>query len=211
MAYTPIGWQTGDTITAEKMNKMDNGWGVFSTQLFNGSVTVDSGGDAETTINPAAFSATTDAIITVNGTTYNCVGFDDNGYWTFGSPYDAPSEYPFSFYRSGDTVYFMAKVTGSYTLDFIAVGYEVGTSFETVVKMIASSLLPLKIVIGSTTWQEVYDAMSAGRIAFVGSGTAMEFVSRLTEYSIFCIAASGSNVVQTTYYASDANSPFFPD
>ena len=25
MAYTPTNWQTGDTITAEKLNKLENG------------------------------------------------------------------------------------------------------------------------------------------------------------------------------------------
>lgn len=33
MSYTPINWQTGDTITAEKLNKMDNGWLVFVVNL----------------------------------------------------------------------------------------------------------------------------------------------------------------------------------
>ena len=39
MTYTPINWQAGDTITADKLNKMDNGWGVESTQLFSETVT----------------------------------------------------------------------------------------------------------------------------------------------------------------------------
>ena len=43
MSYTPINWQTGDIITAEKMNKMDNGWSVESSsqQLFSETVTTE--------------------------------------------------------------------------------------------------------------------------------------------------------------------------
>lgn len=40
MIYTPINWQNGDTITAEKMNKMDNGWGIGEVELFSETVTL---------------------------------------------------------------------------------------------------------------------------------------------------------------------------
>lgn len=209
MAYTPINWQTGDTITADKLNRCDNGWSVSSTQLFSGSTTIDNDGDAvETTINPASFSSATSAAITVNGTTYNCVGFDDGGYWTFGAHFGDFSTYPFSFYREGDAVYFTAKLAGSYTLGFIAMAYEVGTSFEAAVRKVADSLLPLEVRIGSTTWQEVSDAMSAGRTAYVTNGGTVEYVTHIEEYSVVTITAT-SAVAMHTFNANDANSPLY--
>lgn len=39
MAYTPINWKTGDTITADGLNAMDNGWGVQLVELFSETVT----------------------------------------------------------------------------------------------------------------------------------------------------------------------------
>lgn len=75
MAYTPINWQTGDTITAEKMNKMDNGWSVTTerTTLFDSSVEFvasDISVNADTEL-PVLISGD-QIFVTYDGTSYEC-------------------------------------------------------------------------------------------------------------------------------------------
>lgn len=52
MSYTPTQWATGDTVTAEKLNKMENGIAAATKLVINypyasittvGSVTIDTG------------------------------------------------------------------------------------------------------------------------------------------------------------------------
>lgn len=48
MAYTPTEWATGDIITAEKLNKMENGIAVAGLQLYgpykaSGTATIEAG------------------------------------------------------------------------------------------------------------------------------------------------------------------------
>ena len=100
MAYTPINWQTGDTITAEKMNKMDNGWSMEETQLFSESVTTV----AEEWGNDATFSydqfINSDVItVTFNGTDYECNRLDFGDYIGYGGMTETDpdfSQYPFA-------------------------------------------------------------------------------------------------------------------
>lgn len=39
MAYTPINWQTGDIITAEKLNEMDNDTSTIPMECISGTTT----------------------------------------------------------------------------------------------------------------------------------------------------------------------------
>lgn len=39
MTYTPINWQTGDTITAEKLNEMDNDTTTIPMECISGTTT----------------------------------------------------------------------------------------------------------------------------------------------------------------------------
>lgn len=124
MAYTPINWQTGDTITAEKMNKMDNGWSVTtSTQtLFDDSVTTVSSGnvnqmDLGMSANPPA-----SLIVTFNGTEYTCPAIDKTAqYGSFfygGFSDNGPdfTEFPFALNVGSIVWRLYTETAGTYTL-----------------------------------------------------------------------------------------------
>lgn len=88
MSYTPINWQTGDTITAEKLNKMDNGWSVESTQPFSETVTTE----RESQYAPYATGVFAHSqlinsgtiTVTFNSVSYICNRIDYAGYIYYG-------------------------------------------------------------------------------------------------------------------------------
>ena len=135
MAYTPINWQTGDTITAEKLNRCDNGWGASTTtnELYSGSMTVSAGGDGGAVIQAAIaeqLSNASQAVITIDGTSYTCDGFDDGGFWTFGAPYN-----DYSVIRAGIIQDILAKnswnlETGEFNLTNARINITSATAYD---------------------------------------------------------------------------------
>lgn len=216
MAYTPIGWQTGDTITAELMNKMDNGWSVetTSTTPFDGSVTTTGEGGyfAALTLTEELSTTVGDtAIITFNGTSYTCTCLDV-GCPAYGAPVGDFSTYPFNLFHDG--VWIIAtESAGTYTLKIEAVSetVEVSDDFATASQTAVADVLPLNIEFGTTTWQEVYDAMETGQIVFVYKNGRTEPViyANSSGYSIICLSYSSGNLTTSTYcaYPSSADSP----
>lgn len=138
MSYTPINWQTGQTITAEKLNKMDNGWGVQNTQLFSETVTTveeEMGNSAELTYSTQIIA---DSITVVfNGTSYTCPkieAFDSIFYGGFSESGPNFSVYPFAIQSSqnaGNVLY--TETAGTYAVSAYSVGVEVSANFETAV------------------------------------------------------------------------------
>ena len=133
MAYTPINWQTGDTITAEKMNKMDNGWGTQLTQLFSESVTTaDDGG---MNVGTLVYSDTIDAdsiVVTFNGTDYTCSRIDAFGHYYYGGfSQSGPdfSEYPFAIESSTSRNNIYTQTAGTYTVAVSTSGIVVSDDF----------------------------------------------------------------------------------
>jgi hypothetical protein len=170
MAYTPINWQTGDTITAEKLNRCDNGWGASTTtnELYSGSMTVSAGGDGGAVIQAAIaeqLSNASQAVITIDGTSYTCDGFDDGGFWTFGAPYNDYSEYPFSVYVDGLMTYFTNQNGGTYSIKITLsnVTIDISPDFAEAVSAVIGGAF-YSFVIGTTTWSQVVDAMAAGKL-----------------------------------------------
>ena len=75
MAYTPINWQTGDTITAAKLNRCDNGWGYESTEILSETVTTAdtySGGYGVGELAYSQFINSPTIVVTFDGTDYTC-------------------------------------------------------------------------------------------------------------------------------------------
>ena len=132
MSYTPINWQTGDTITAEKMNKMDNGWSVTTsmTTLFEESGTSSSRGEAILTYSEIISADV--LYVTFNGTDYTCPVTEANEVYYYGafdgSNYDWTT-YPF-FLRSRDTGNMLVLSEGSeqYTIKVAVQSETVETS-----------------------------------------------------------------------------------
>ena len=119
MAYTPINWQTGDTITAAKLNRCDNGWAAERTQLFSETVTtVDDGSGmyvATLAYSGDIYAAT--IIVTYDSTEYTCPSI---GLGEYGAPYSGSgcdfSEFPFNLYTSGGHTTFTTKTAGTHTI-----------------------------------------------------------------------------------------------
>jgi len=137
MAYTPINWQTGDTITADKLNKMDNGWGFESTQLFSETVTtVESSGMNRAEL---AYSGTIDfntITVVFNGTEYACPRIDAFGEYFYGGfTEQGPvfTEYPFAIESNGGANAVYTETAGTYTVAVAAPSVVTSSDFSTAV------------------------------------------------------------------------------
>lgn len=138
MAYTPINWQTGDTISADKLNKMDNGWGVESTQLFSETVTtVDTGQGFSS--GAIAYSSVIDAAsitVTFDGTDYDCSRIDAFGDYFYGgfskSGLDF-STYPFAIESigGGGENAIKTEAAGTYTITAVVSTLQTSADFDT--------------------------------------------------------------------------------
>lgn len=169
MSYTPIGWQTGDTITAEKMNKMDNGWGVAttSTQLFSETVTTeDQDGMIVGALNYATQITADSIIVTFDGTDYmvsKTEPFEDmTSYGTDSQSGPDFTTYPFYILSSEESNLIYTEAEGSYTVVASVPSTTVSISENFQKATIAGAIF--NIILGTTTFQEVLDAMKAGKI-----------------------------------------------
>lgn len=161
MAYTPINWQTGDTITAEKMNKMDNGWSIESSAqtLCNETITTHLDGSDNVAQLTVSDTIVADVItVTYDSDVYTC----NNDGGMYGAPYDDYSEYPFTFYDDG---FIICETSGTHTVKVEAVvtAVEASQSFSSAVVSVSPVL---QIIINKTTWQQVHDAMASGKLAY---------------------------------------------
>ena len=166
MAYTPINWQTGDVITAEKLNKMDNGWSVESTQLFSETVTTVDTGDGYATGQLAYVfqqEPPAEVVVTFDGTDYVCERDMDFGY----GGYDGFSTYPFYIaYRTNRTDIY-TEAAGTYTVTLATSETEVSANFRSAVDVcVSGSTLPMKCIPNVTTYDEMQAASAAERLLY---------------------------------------------
>ena len=176
MAYTPINWQNGDTITAEKMNKMDNGWGVQNTQLFSETVTtVDTELDTRADLTYSLPITTSVLIVVFNGTSYTCPKIEVYGlsfYGGFDANIGAPDFTTFPFFIMSDPTGVNTLVTetaGTYTVAASGEGIAVSDNFNTAVNQcvnIDTSTLPMLCVSGTTKKTEMGEAVTNGRMLY---------------------------------------------
>lgn len=170
MAYTPIGWQTGDTITAEKMNKMDNGWSYSSTstEICDESVTTADDGHGIFAGQLSVSSVTADTIVvTYDGNEYTC----DNNDGSYGANFDEStgqfdwSTYPFVVYDDG---YVTTQTSGLHTFVIVAEGtptIETSKEFRSAVgSFVDTSTMPMLCVSGTTTRADMFSAMASGKL-----------------------------------------------
>lgn len=166
MSYTPIGWQTGDTITAEKMNKMDNGWSVSSTQLFSEGVTTTGSGVYRATL---AYVATAEPpqtlIINFDGTDYTCQNQGDYMYGSTAEDFSDGIPFAIAFGEGATTLY--TETAGTHTISAGAVSVETSNDFSVAVNnCVDSSMIPLLCVDGVTTYDEAQTASNNGRMLY---------------------------------------------
>lgn len=192
MSYTPINWQTGDVITAEKLNKMDNGWAITSAQLFSETVTTISDG-SEGAYGTLTYTALIDAptiTVTFNGSDYVCKrrnkAIGDVGYYGAKTSKDGTdfSEYPFYISTSDGDNSIATETAGTYTVAVSVSTVETSTNFANAVKNVAGTA-PLLCVSGTTTYDEMSAAISDGRLLFFQK-------SKLGGTSTYIITALGT-------------------
>lgn len=171
MAYTPINWQTGDTITAEKMNKMDNGWSVDSTQLFSETVTTtDQGGMNGGALSYSTLIDSASIVVTFNGTDYTCTRIEFYGAYYYGGFTEQGPEfsvYPFALESSPQGNVLYTQSAGNYTVSATGNSVEISENFSNVVNQcVDTSTLPMLCVSGETTESEIFTALSAKRLLY---------------------------------------------
>ena len=154
MSYTPINWQTGDTITAEKMNKMDNGWGVGTIQLFSETVTTRDSGQGFATSN-LSFTASDQPpemlTVTFNGVDYQLqrIEIDDGvfGYGEVGQSGPDFTNYPFFLMiMLSDWAVLYTATAGTYTISATGSGIASSDNFKLAVMSTLDSPLPMLCV-----------------------------------------------------------------
>ena len=216
MAYTPINWQTGDTITADKLNRCDNGWSVTSgiTTLCDETVTTqDDDGDNVAYLSTSETITAETIDVTFAGTKYTCA---KSGEVYGGAGFDF-SVYPFMLYDDG-TIY--TETAGTYTgkVEVVESAVDTSAQFIAAVTNAVSSSMPLFLMVeGETTWQEVHDAFGSGKIVCVIhhelEGDQIRFVTRTdisnNSYNVIALSASDSSALITRYSASSANGTLY--
>ena len=211
MAYTPINWQTGDTITADKMNKMDNGWGVADAQLFSDTVTMtDSGGYYYAELSYSGLIDADSLTVTFDGTEYVCPKTSNYGINFYGAPNSDYSVYPFGISSSTEGNYVDSQTDGTHSVAAVAAVIEAGEEFK---KAVAKADPSFQIVLGQTTWEEAEMAIKLGREVYVlpysGERVSISYVGtkmdgEITDH-IACGArfdTSSQEMVTVFYHAS---------
>ena len=175
MAYTPINWQTGDTITAAKLNRCDNGWAVESSSqtYFTETVTtVDEDGTAWGDFSYSTYIVAETTTVTFDGTDYVCTRQDDNATSVYGGYSEGAfdfTDYPFAFFSEQGANYIATSTGGTHTVSVAGTSSSIETSpaFETAVSSVVdTSTMPMLCVSGVTTWADMARAYDAGRILF---------------------------------------------
>ena len=225
MSYTPINWQTGDTITAEKMNKMDNGWGVSSAQLFNETVTttVDEDGFFSGFLAYHNFISADVIQVTFNGTAYTCEKSEPStGVCVYGGvEATGPdfTKYPFALLSNESGINMIyTETAGTYAISAFSLTIETSDIFALAAKSASQEVFIATVNV--TTWQEIYDAFNSGKIVNLLRITATPLGNReaysapvLTatydgsSYNVSVVYIDNGNLVITSFTADSADSP----
>lgn len=187
MSYTPINWQTGDIITADKLNRCDNGWSVITSQLFSETVTtaVGQGGMIGGQLAYSGMLDMPSLVVTFNGTDYECQRIDAMGAYFYGGfSQSGPdfSEYPFAIQGGGISNFIFTETDGTYAVAAGTKFVEVSDDFGMAVgACVDTSTMPLLCVDGVTTFAEMRDASNDGRMLYFKNGLATWFISGFSE------------------------------
>ena len=210
MSYTPINWQNGDTITAEKMNKMDNGWGVSSVQLFSETITTTAGqygNSAQLSYSGGADLA--QMTVTYDGDSYVCDCNTSGSVAAWGAPDPSDfSQYPFVLLFNNGSWMAYTSTAGTHTIAASQGAIEVSDSFVSATAIASPILIAEPNV---TTWQEISDALDSNKIVvifdssqcFYVSGVGHDDFDRSTVYSMI---AGGTGVGLQVWSASSDDS-----
>lgn len=173
MTYTPINWQTGDTITAEKMNKMDNGWGFENTQLFSETVTTVAGQYGnEGQLTYSSLVSSSELPVTFDGVDYQCPLIDVNGYNGYGGVtsewnYDF-SVFPFALVSSSVNGNILGtENAGTHTIAVAAQNIVTSSDFDAAVNSCIPAAPVIECIENETTMNDI-----SGKLAFFKRGSS---------------------------------------
>ena len=222
MSYTPINWQTGDTITAEKLNKMDPGWGVNKTQILSETVTVEWDSEYNYGYADLAYSGVINSptlTIIYDNIQYECSAVNDGdskiygAQWNDETGYDF-STYPFSLFCGRDMSNGLSTSTnGSHSITVMDNSIEVSDAFSSACnKCVDTSMMPFLCVAGVTTYDEMAAARDRGSLLYFYNDGVCHFIFYFsnsvsaTAVSAFPAGSSetygfNSDMIFTVYYA----------
>lgn len=204
MTYTPINWQTGDTITADKLNRCDNGWAVESLQLFSETVTTADTGQGYATGQLAYVfqeEPPAEAVVTFDGTDYECERDSQYGY---GGRSDF-STYPFYISPTTSRTKIDTETAGTHTVALGAQAVEVSAAFgEAVSSCIELPFIPyLPVAVFDSFTDKTYDEIFG---SFVGGSLCV-----VTGYGpVLQMWDDGSRCYMATGGTSPKNGKFDP-
>ena len=195
MAYTPINWQTGDTITADKLNCCDNGWGVSSSQLFSETVTTaDQGGLNQ---GELAYSFNIDAAtitVTFDGTDYTCSRVDAFGSHYYGGFTESGPDftyYPFVLLSRNGNNSIYTETAGSYMIAAEAAIIEKSDNFSKAVGYWNESM-QLFSEIGTTVEEDGFNNLALTYSNLIDSDTIIVTFDDINYTCVNLEATSGA-------------------
>lgn len=240
MAYTPINWQTGDTITAAKLNRCDNGWGYESTQLLSETVTTaDTYGEGYGVgeLSYSQFINSPTIVVTFDGVDYTCPNTAPSFLAEVSSTYGAPSleaggydfsDYPFAIGSNYDPNFgtfnnIYTETIGTHTVTVAGSAIVTSADFDTaaqtaVAPSIAAIPTPYLVTVGTTTLQEVFDAIGSGKIPIIVHNDGIANNPRYIEVIIYArkynrtvssLTIENGAVVVKSYTANSASGPIY--
>ena len=209
MAYTPINWATGDTITADKLNRCDNGWGVGGgsrTLILEETVTTEGAGPALAALAYSSEITVPAIVVTLNGTEYECAydaeifGYGDRYFQTYPFVIDQYNGYPELATPEAGTYSLKVETAAAQTIE-VSQGFVNAVAFHATV--------------GTTTFQEIDDALAAGRLVVVSDsgsfGSACQLVCSADKTSVplhvNAVNVTSNGVSANSYLAASASSP----
>lgn len=192
MSYTPINWQAGDTITAEKLNKMDPGLGTSAAQLFSETVTTESSEYGnEVILAYSEFIEAPSILVSFDGTDYECerIATEGDGVYCYGGfSSEGPdfTDYPFLIlsndFHNTNIVY--TDTAGTHTVSVTANTIETSDDFTNAVKKIVNpmmSMMPMLCINGVTTYDEMVAARDSGSLLYFYRNSVCHFITYFYE------------------------------
>lgn len=168
MAYTKTTWNTGDVITAEKLNHMEDG--ITSAQVYTESEQMRFSGSVATEERNGMYGAEIDCdlsdepqriAVTFDGTEYTCerVAFgNDSVYGGFSSNAPDFSEYPF-FIIADNHSFIQTEAGGTHQVEITSIVKSVNEDL--------ADLIPvMQLVSGVTNSADALAAFNAGKLLY---------------------------------------------
>lgn len=171
MAYNPTTWNTGDTITAEKLNHMENG--ITSAQVYTESETVRFSGEVTAEGNEGIYGALINCnlsdvpeqiTVVFDGTEYTVSKVEINGnsvYGGFGETDPDFSEYPFTIMTQQGM-----PLSRLFTETASTHQVEIVTLTKTVKEDLADLIPVMQLISGVTNSADALAAFNAGKLLY---------------------------------------------